>query len=435
MFIQIGAALTVTAQYLSLRGKTYQFRIRVPQHLVKHYGKPDIRKSLGTADLRTAVRLAEEEARRCHAEFSLLTAGKPITPRSVAQEARELAQQYNLDTFIDHVLEPAREKYAGTDQFVYDDAPLSDFLSPAQLEAFQELTNPDTFRLSDALKVYLRTHQRGADPEFVAKTGRDWDALVNTIGDIHFQQLSRAHAREFVEFLTKKGQKTGTIRRTLNTLGAITRAVITELELTRTDPFRALKIQGEGADASQPKVATPQQLKEIAQTFAPDTVSAVSLIILAQMELGCRIGEVSGMAVEDLFLEAEVPHVYFRNQPWRSLKTKDSERRVPVTGVALDALRHALALPRAGSGLFDAYAKPRGSDSASAVVNKRLLKWGLTSHSFRHTLKDRLREVGCPKDIRDAIQGHSSGDVAETYGQGHTLRTMKQWLDQVAISL
>lgn len=432
MFFQIGAALTVTAQYLTLRGKTYQFRIRVPRHLVKYYGKPDIRKSLGTSDPATAMRLAEIEAQKYQAEFSLRTSGKPVTPQSVAIAANELAQKYDLETFIDHVISPARERFADGDEWIYDHAPPSDYLSPVQLEAFQELTRPETFRLSDALKMYLKTHQRGADPAFATKTARDWNALIATTGDILFDDLSRSHARDIVDHLLQKGQKTGTIRRTLSTLGAITGTVITEKELTRTNPFKTLRIQGEGTDAAKPNVASPQQLQEIVRTLRSDTSSAVSLMILVQMELGCRIGEVSGLAVEDVFLDAEVPHVYFRNQPWRSLKTRDSERRVPVVGVALEAIRHALALPRTGSGLFDAYAKPRGNDTASAAVNKRLFKWELTSHSFRHTLKDRLREVGCPKDIRDAIQGHSSGDVAETYGQGHTLRTMVQWLGKVS---
>jgi hypothetical protein len=60
--IPLGAALSVQVQYLQLRGKTYQFRIRVPQHLVQRYGKPDIRKSFGTSDLKEAARKAEEEA-------------------------------------------------------------------------------------------------------------------------------------------------------------------------------------------------------------------------------------------------------------------------------------------------------------------------------------------------------------------------------------
>jgi integrase len=92
-------------------------------------------------------------------------------------------------------------------------------------------------------------------------------------------------------------------------------------------------------------------------------------------------------------------------------------------------------LPRNGPGLFDAYAKERDNDNASQAVNKRLQKCELTSHSFRHAMKDRLREAGCPKDIRDAIQGHGSGDVADNYGQGHTLRTMQGWLSKGAVTV
>ena len=50
MTVKLGAALSLQVQYLQLRGIVYQFRIRVPLHLVHHYGKPDIRKSLGTSD-------------------------------------------------------------------------------------------------------------------------------------------------------------------------------------------------------------------------------------------------------------------------------------------------------------------------------------------------------------------------------------------------
>jgi integrase len=68
-------------------------------------------------------------------------------------------------------------------------------------------------------------------------------------------------------------------------------------------------------------------------------------------------------------------------------------------------------------------------------VNQRPKKWGITSKSFRHSLKDRLRAVGCPKDIRGAIQGHENGEVAETYGLGHTLKTMQDWLEKAKVVL
>jgi hypothetical protein len=53
----------------------------------------------------------------------------------------------------------------------------------------------------------------------------------------------------------------------LNTLGAIVRATINELELTKNDLFRAIKIQGEDRDIEQPTVASIDQLQDIAKTF------------------------------------------------------------------------------------------------------------------------------------------------------------------------
>ena len=435
MFIQLGAAISMKVQYLQLRGKTYQFRIRVPQHLVPHYGKPDIRKSLGTSDLKTASRLAEVEARKYLAEFKVFTEGKPFTPQDVATAGRMLAEQYSghFEHFLDVVVDPAKEKYAAGDDEVYREAHPSDYLKPEEQEAWKILANPDAFRLSDALKLYFKSHQKGTEVALVTKATRDWNTLVSLIGDINFDQLNRTHARNYVDHLTEKGLKTGTIRRMLNSIGAIVRTTITELELSKSDPFKSIKIQGEGKDKKQAKTPACAEIQEIVHTFRDSMSATTSLMILMQADLGTRIGEVSGLGIDDVFLDHEIPHVYFRNRPWRTLKNDESERRVPVVGAALEALRLAVKLPRRGIGLFDQYAKPRGNDSASAAVNKRLEKWGITSHGFRHAMKDRLREAGCPKDIRDAIQGHSSGDVADTYGQGHTLKTMQGWLEKVVV--
>lgn len=435
MLYQLGIAVSVKIQYLRLRKGVFQFHLRVPQALLEHYGKDCIRKSLGTSDINEATRKAEDEARKYKAEFKLLTEGKPITPQDVATAGRMLAEQYdqNFEAFIDHVIEPAKTKYAAGDEEAYADAHPSDYLKPEQLQAWQLLANPNAFKLSDALKLYFKVHQRGAEELFIIKTSRDWNALVGLVGDIHFEKLSRTHARDFVDHLTKKGNKTGTIRRTLNTLRAITRTAITELELTKNDPFQSIKIQGEGKDKEQAKTPSPAEIEEIVHTFRGKMSATTSLMILMQTELGTRIGEVSGLGIDDVFLDHEIPHVYFRDRPWRSLKTDESERRVPVVGLALEALKLAVKLPRKGQGLFDSYAKPRGNDAASAAVNKNLQKWGITSHSFRHAMKDRLREVGCPKDIRDAIQGHTSGDVADTYGQGFSLKKMQEWLSKIAV--
>lgn len=160
--------------------------------------------------------MAEQEARKYLAEFQLLSKGMPITPHDVATAGRMLAEQWagNFEHFLDLVVDPARVKYGEGDEDSYHDAHPTDYLDPAQLHAWQILASPDAFRLSDALTLYLKHHPRGAEEAFVVKVSRDWNALIGNAGDILFDQLSRTHARDFVDALTQKGNKTATIRRT-----------------------------------------------------------------------------------------------------------------------------------------------------------------------------------------------------------------------------
>ena len=48
-------------------------------------------------------------------------------------------------------------------------------------------------------------------------------------------------------------------------------------------------------------------------------------------------------------------------------------------------------------------------------------------------MADRLRNVGCPKDVRYSIDGHAAQDIGDTYGEGHSLEVKRQWLDKVAL--
>ena len=65
------------------------------------------------------------------------------------------------------------------------------------------------------------------------------------------------------------------------------------------------------------------------------------------------------------------------------------------------------------------------SNSASAALNKWLKAVAGSDyviHSFRHSMRDRLRAVNCPSDMIDQIGGWSSGKVGDGYGEGYSLR-------------
>ena len=49
----------------------------------------------------------------------------------------------------------------------------------------------------------------------------------------------------------------------------------------------------------------------------------------------CAGIEAAGLAMKDIYLDEELPHVSIRTQSWRSLKTRSSERVVPLVGASL----------------------------------------------------------------------------------------------------
>ena len=71
------------------------------------------------------------------------------------------------------------------------------------------------------------------------------------------------------------------------------------------------------------------------------------------------------------------------------------------------------------------------ANSASAAINKWLknhVPAGCTLHSFRHSLRDRLRAVQCPADIADQIGGWATEGVGQGYGSGYPIEVLMDWM-------
>ena len=146
-----------------------------------------------------------------------------------------------------------------------------------------------------------------------------------------------------------------------------------------------------------------------------------------------RLSEAAGLAREDIVLDAEIPHVIIRPHRWKRLKTKGSERTLPLVGASLWAAERAVEASQHSPYLFPRYCNDKGckANSASAALNKWLkqtIGGGYVMHSFRHSMRDRLRAINCPTEMIDQIGGWSSGKVGEGYGDGYTLNKCRCFL-------
>jgi len=129
-------------------------------------------------------------------------------------------------------------------------------------------------------------------------------------------------------------------------------------------------------------------------------------------DTGLRLSEAAGLHRDDLVLHHEFPHLIVQAHPWRTLKTSASERKVPLVGASLWAAQRILSEDLHRVFTFPRYNRTEetNGNSASAALNKWLKSYvpeGCSIHSFKHSMRDRLRAVNCPSEMIDQIGGRS----------------------------
>ena len=163
--------------------------------------------------------------------------------------------------------------------------------------------------------------------------------------------------------------------------------------------------------------------------------SQVQLLMPLLGETGFRLAEIVGLEIRDIDMENELIHI--RPNSIRRLKTRNSERTLPLLGYARAAMGLALAASD-GKYLFPRYVRNGkcNADQASAALNKWLKKDfdGLTAHCLRHTFRDRLRAVECPLELIDQIGGWKSvSSIGARYGQGYSIEQLFKQIAKIQI--
>ena len=302
-------------------------------------------------------------------------------------------------------------------------------IQPVDIPTILFSFKPRSFLLSEIAEEYLSLRVIDEKPPRVALSG-----FISLAGDRDVSQYTREDAKLFVCHLEMKGNKTATLRRRINSLSAILNYAYAELDLDKRNPFSRLFIKGEGEDSHKRGTFTNDQLKW-GYDKALASGSQIKLLMPLLGETGCRLAEIVGLKLEDIDLENDLIHI--RPNSARRLKTRSSQRTLPLVGYAKLAMEQALEQGDS-TYLFPRYLRDGAckGDHASAALGKWLKKDfdGLTAHCLRHTFRDRLRALECPMDLIDQIGGWKSvSSIGNSYGNGYKLVKLQKQFEAVRI--
>ena len=286
--------------------------------------------------------------------------------------------------------------------------------------------------LSDALALYQRLKGNGKTKLFYDVSSRSVRYLTDCLGHNNLTELETADAGRFRDYLFARGMSSSSVKRVFSSVRAIVNLAIRENGLATSNVFSGTFIPDDGAKQRRAPIpsGTIERVQLDCQKLDDENRWLISII----SDTGMRLSEACGLLVSDIHISSETPHIDLIEHPWRGLKTRSSKRQIPLIGHSLWAAKRLVL--SSSTFAFPKYCNEIKckSNSASAALNKWLkprVPDGCVIHSFRHSLRDRLRAVECPADIIDAIGGWTTEGVGHQYGKGHSLQVMHGWMKKL----
>lgn len=304
--------------------------------------------------------------------------------------------------------------------------------------AYQVLQPTLPMVLSEALKIYFNNHPKGRSEAYRAAVGIHWNKLIEILGDVPLISLSRGQARKYRDVRLSQFKdrdckipiKSTTVLREINQIKAVISRVFREEEIDMRNPFESLDIPGLGSDSKKRESLSAKELNLLINS-AKGHLDEIRRIIVIQAYTGARISEIAGLRVSD-FIDKKIPYISICSYGERTLKTKQSERDVPLVGLALLAAQIQVTMLEKGETvLFPRYCNKEGnvkSEAVSAVVNQYIRSVGIdkTNHCLRHTMRDLLRDANITSDIAHELGGWGSQVIGDRYGKGFGMQAKQE---------
>ncbi|MDA7800045.1 tyrosine-type recombinase/integrase, partial [Alphaproteobacteria bacterium] len=201
-------------------------------------------------------------------------------------------------------------------------------------------------------------------------------------------------------------------------------------DLITVNPAKGLDLRSYGKEAKERKPFPEEMLHLLFAQNLPRDIRVLWSILITT---GMRLDEASLLTTSNIKTENGIRYFDLTEA---IVKNKGSARKVPVPTV-ITGLMDVYLPEIKGQRLFDFPVDADGKSQNAAskkcmrYVRKITEDLQLVVHSMRHNFKDFSRNAGIPKDLHDFITGHSGGDTASNYGEGHSLAVKYEALNKI----
>ena len=198
----------------------------------------------------------------------------------------------------------------------------------------------DTLLMSEACELYLRLKGVGKDKVFLRTANRNTQYVTKLLGDRPISSYSSNEAAQFRDWCIEEGMGIKTVKRVFSSIRAIINLAIAEEGLDCSNAFAKTYFP----DDDNAQIRQPISMEDIrrVQSLCKDIDDEMRWLVALISDTGMRLGEAAGLLKEDIKLDDRIPHVDLKPHSWRSLKTKGSQRCVPLVGAALWASKRLL---------------------------------------------------------------------------------------------
>ncbi len=298
----------------------------------------------------------------------------------------------------------------------------SEMLLSKITEAYWKLTKDKTINKSVAQVRKWRNPRTKAVLNFIAIVGDKPVSKITRNDTVAFRDW-------WIDRIKEKNMNAGTANKDLIHLKGVLEAVSEHYQcgLNISHLFKKLMMETRFKQTRLP-FTSPQIVALLSSPRLLKMNSEARWFLHAAAETGARPSEIVGLLPEDIILNDPIPHIWIRDRKGRPLKTKHSERQIPLVGYALDAFK---AMPNG----FPKY-RDR-TDNLTAAVNKFLRGNKLlpseqhSIYSLRHSFQDRILSVNAPDRIQAELMGHKFN--RPKYGDGGSLQQKLDYMQMIQL--